>query len=93
MEISAEERTAHGNRPLIPDATNPLFSGLFRAVDEVACAAGYQVILCNTGDSATRLQQHLEALSEGHVDGVVITTAHRSDPVIGMLSSRHVPLL
>ena len=76
---------------LIPDITNPLFSALFRAIDEVAYATGYQVILCNTEDKATRLQQQLEVLSEGHVDGIVVTTAHRNDPTIEMLRQRRVP--
>jgi LacI family transcriptional regulator len=78
---------------LIPDITNPLFSALFRAVDEVASAAGYHVILCNTGDSGVRLQQHLEALSEGHVDGLLIATARRSDPVIETLRVRRLPYI
>ena len=78
---------------LIPDITNPLFSALFRAVDEVASATGYHVILCNTGDSGVRLQQHLEALSEGHVDGLLIATAHRSDPVIETLRARRLPYI
>jgi LacI family transcriptional regulator len=78
---------------LIPDITNPLFSALFRAIDEVAYATGYQVILCNTEDKETRLQQQLEVLSEGHVDGIVVTTAHRNDPMIEMLRKRHVPYI
>ena len=78
---------------LIPDITNPLFSALFRSVDEVASAAGYHVILCNTGDSGVRLQQHLEALSEGHVDGLLIATAHRGDPVIETLRARRLPYI
>jgi LacI family transcriptional regulator len=76
---------------LIPDITNPLFSALFRSVDDVASAAGYHVILCNTGDSASRFQDHLEALSDGHVDGVLIATAHRTDVAIEKLHSRRVP--
>jgi len=78
---------------LIPDITNPLFSALFRAVDEVASAAGYHVILCNTGDSADRLRQHLDALSEGHVDGLLLATAHRNDPVVETLRRRRLPYI
>ena len=76
---------------LIPDITNPLFSALFRSVDDVASAAGYHVILCNTGDSESRFQEHLDALSDGHVDGLLITTAHRTDVTIEKLSSRRLP--
>ena len=78
---------------LIPDITNPLFSALFKAVDEIASAAGYHVILCNTGDSAVRLQQHLETLSEGHVDGLLVATAYRTDPVIETLRTRRLPYI
>jgi LacI family transcriptional regulator len=76
---------------LIPDITNPLFSALFSAVDEFASAAGYHVILCNTADSATRFQEHLDALSDGHVDGLLIATAHRTDVAVAHLHSRRLP--
>ena len=76
---------------LIPDITNPLFSALFKSVDDVASTAGYHVILCNTGDSASRFQDHLEALGDGHVDGVLIATAHRNDVAIEKLHSRRLP--
>jgi LacI family transcriptional regulator len=76
---------------LIPDVTNPLFSALFRAVDEFAGAAGYHVIVCNVGDSAARFREHVESLSEGHIDGLIVATAHRSDPVFDILRSRRIP--
>ncbi len=73
---------------LIPDITNPFFSVLFRAVEDVAGAAGYNVILCNTDDSAARLDQHLRVLGEGHVDGLLVATAHRQDHAIDDLRAR-----
>jgi LacI family transcriptional regulator len=76
---------------LIPDITNPLFSALFSAVDEFASAAGYHAIVCNTADSATRFQEHLDALSDGHVDGLLIATAHRTDVALAHLHSRRMP--
>ncbi|HZR99844.1 MAG TPA: LacI family DNA-binding transcriptional regulator [Chloroflexota bacterium] len=76
---------------LIPDVTNPHFSALFRAVDDAASAAGYHVILCNTDDSARRLRQHLDALSEGHVDGLLVATARRDDAALASLRARRLP--
>lgn len=76
---------------LIPDITNPFFSLMFRAVEDVAGPAGYNVILCNTDDSPTRFDQHLRMLGEGHVDGLLIATAHRQDERIGTLRSRRMP--
>jgi LacI family transcriptional regulator len=76
---------------LIPDITNPFFSLMFRAVEDVAGAAGYNVILCNTDDSAARFEQHLRGLGEGHVDGLLIATVHRSDPPMEALHARRTP--
>ncbi len=76
---------------LIPDVTNPLFSALFRAVDDAASAAGYHVILGNTDDRGPRLAQQLAALSEGHVDGLLLATARRHDPVIATLREGRLP--
>jgi LacI family transcriptional regulator len=76
---------------LIPDVTNPVFSALFRAVDDAASAAGYHVILCNTDDTVRRLEQHLDMLSEGHVDGLLVATARRDDPVLDTLRARRLP--
>ncbi|HLH27171.1 MAG TPA: LacI family DNA-binding transcriptional regulator [Chloroflexota bacterium] len=76
---------------LIPDVTNPHFSALFRAVDDAASAAGYHVILCNTDDSSRRLQQHLDALSEGHVDGLLVAAARRGGAALQTLRAQRLP--
>ncbi|HLI26403.1 MAG TPA: LacI family DNA-binding transcriptional regulator [Chloroflexota bacterium] len=76
---------------LIPDVTNPHFSALFRAVDDAASAAGYHVILCNTDDRSDRLQQHLAALGEGHVDGLIVACARRHEPALDVLRAWRLP--
>ncbi len=76
---------------LIPDVTNPHFSALFRAVEDTAGAAGYQVILGNTDDAAERAARQVEALSAGHVDGLLIATARRDDPLVAGLRDRRLP--
>ncbi|HEY3110119.1 MAG TPA: LacI family DNA-binding transcriptional regulator, partial [Chloroflexota bacterium] len=76
---------------LIPDVANPFFAVLLRAVEDAAAAAGYNVILCNTDDRAARLEQHLRMLTEGHVDGLLLATAHVQDEAIASLRRRSVP--
>ena len=39
---------------LTPDITNPFHSVLFRGVEEVAIAHGYDTVLCNTDDNPER---------------------------------------
>jgi LacI family transcriptional regulator len=76
---------------LIPDVTNPFFATIFRAVEDVAGAAGYNVILSNTDDSPDRFEQLARGLGEGHVDGLLIATARRVDPLIDALGARRTP--
>ncbi len=79
---------------VIPDITNPFFSGLFRAVEDAAGDAGYSVILCNTDDSDARFEQHLRVLGEGHVDGLLIAAVHRRDTQVDMLlRARGIPFV
>ena len=76
---------------LTPDITNPFHSLLFRGVEAAARDAGYSVILCNTDDQAERFAQIVEALAEGHVDGLLIATARSADPAIETLRGTGLP--
>ncbi len=78
---------------LTPDITNPFHSFLFRAVERTASAEGYDVILCNTDDSAARFKEVVTTLSEGHVDGLLIATAQHTDPTIDWLRKQGLPFV
>jgi LacI family transcriptional regulator len=78
---------------LTPDVTNPFHSVLFRGVEAVATAAGYDTILCNTDDNAERFKDVVTTLSEGHVDGLIVATALSEDPAIEWLSDVDLPYL
>lgn len=78
---------------LTPDITNPFHSFLFRAVERTASAEGYDVILCNTDDSAERFKEVVTTLSEGHVDGLLIATAQHKDSTIDWLRKQELPFV
>ena len=78
---------------LTPDITNPFHSFLFRAVERTASAEGYDVILCNTDDSAERFKEIVTTLSEGHVDGLLIATAQHKDQTIDWLRKQGLPFV
>src|SRR5207249_539814 len=61
------------------------------AVEDLAGSAGYNVILSNTDDSPDRFEQLARGLGEGHVDGLLIATAHRVDSRIDDLRTRRTP--
>lgn len=90
---SLKKQRTHILGMLIPDITNPLFAALFRAVEDSAGAAGYSVILCNTDDRPDRFDHHLRTLGEGHVDGLLIATAHREDAGVRAVEERGMPFV
>jgi LacI family transcriptional regulator len=78
---------------VIPDISNPLFASLFRAAEAAASAQGQHVILCDTDDNAGTLERELRALSEGHVDGVIIAAAQVEEPALDLLRARSLPFV
>lgn len=78
---------------LTPDVTNPFHSVLFRGVEAVATEVGYDTILCNTDDNADRFMEVVSVLSEGHVDGLLVASAHSDDPAIDWLAKLNLPYI
>ncbi len=66
---------------LIPDIENPFFTIMVRAVEDVARAGGYSVMLCNTDESATKEAGYLDILAAQSVAGVIISAASSTSDV------------
>jgi LacI family transcriptional regulator len=60
---------------VVTDVANPFFADVTRGVEQVAYAAGYTVLLCNTDEDAEREEAVLRALEERWVDGVVLCSS------------------
>lgn len=76
---------------LIPDLENPFFAAMYRGVEEAGWQSGYNVILVNTDDSPRRFEELLRSIGQGHVDGLLIATAHRTDPTIDRVRDVGLP--
>ena len=64
---------------VVPDISNPFFSAIAQGVEQVAYAHGYNVLLCNTGEDASRELEVLHTLDERFVDGVIICGLREDD--------------
>ena len=64
---------------IIPDVTNPFFSELALHVERSAAAAGYDLILGNSDNSAERQKHYLRALAVRRVDGIILAPARGVD--------------
>jgi LacI family transcriptional regulator len=77
---------------VVPDISNPYFASVVKGIDVVSRERGYNLLLCNTDDSARRQDQALEALI-GVVDALILTPAIDSDVVPAALARETGPLV
>lgn len=63
---------------IVPDVSNPYFSGIAHGVAEVAYAEGFSVLLCDSEEQPERELSLMETLEDKRVDGV-ISCASRLD--------------
>lgn len=64
---------------VVPDIANPFFSDVARGAEDKACAAGYNVVVCNTDESPQRETAALESLEEKRVDGLLLCSSRLTD--------------
>lgn len=57
---------------VMPDITNPYFSGMAQGVADVAYAEGFSVLLCDCDEKPERELEMLHVLDEKRVDGVIV---------------------
>lgn len=58
---------------IIPDISNGFYANMAKGVEAESRCQGWNVILCNAGDSARRQQEYVEVLASKGVDGIVMT--------------------
>ncbi len=77
---------------VIPDLTNPFYTQVIAAAEEVATRAGYSFFLCNSNDDPAQEQRHLDMLFSHRVAGVLIA-ASDSSVAYDRLLRRRFPLV
>jgi LacI family transcriptional regulator len=78
---------------LIPDLMNPLFPPIIRGIQDTAEAAGYTVITANTDDEEEKEKNALRMMQGRSIDGVIITTARRKDPIVEECIENDIPFV
>src|SRR5713101_8306293 len=67
---------------LVPDITNPVFPPIIRGIEDALAEAGYTAILANTDNDADRERVILQNMVGRRVDGLIMATARRRDPLV-----------
>ena len=73
---------------VIPDINNPLFPPIVRGLEERLSTAGYMTLLANTDNDIEREGRILDGLLERRIDGLVLATARRHEPLLAEMGRR-----
>ena len=76
---------------IVPGFGNPVNGAIISGAERVAAQAGYAVLLCETGE--IDVGQHLRALADRQIDGVIIAGISESDLADADLSRLNVVLV
>lgn len=77
---------------VVPDATNPFFAELARAIEDAAYRRGYAVLVCNSADDVVRERAYIESLAERRVDGLILVSA-TEDQDVSDLTGLSIPVV
>lgn len=78
---------------IIPDLTNPLFPPIIRGIEDRLATSGYTAIIANTDNDPDRNRLTIERMRERRVDGLILATARRRDPLIAECRRDDLPVV
>jgi LacI family transcriptional regulator len=78
---------------LIPDLTNPVFPPIVRGIERSLSAKGYIAMLADSDNNQDSELMLLESMKSRSVDGMILATAHRKDPVVDACVADKIPLV
>lgn len=80
---------------VIPDICNFFFQDFSKGAENVCNKRGYRLLLCSTDGSTTKETSYLSSLSQGVVDGIIVTTQNDNDKnkYIAELFHEHFPIM
>ncbi|HEX9116239.1 MAG TPA: LacI family DNA-binding transcriptional regulator, partial [Anaerolineae bacterium] len=78
---------------ILSDITNPYFTTIARGVEDTSSKHGFNVVLCNTDESAGEEERYLTALVQRQVDGVLLVPALSGDLSVAFCQQHNVPVV
>jgi LacI family transcriptional regulator len=77
----------------LPDIENPVFPPIVRGIEEALSAGGYGVLIANMAGTAKEQERTLEQMLERRVDGLILATAMRHDPLVRRIQLQRMPVV
>lgn len=78
---------------ILPDITNPFFSELARAVEDICQQRGYTVFFCNSDNQDYKEKSYLEALRKRKIDGIIYASNYLTQEELEKLGRENIPVV
>jgi LacI family transcriptional regulator len=78
---------------IVPSISNPFFSELVEAVEQALHRTDLELVLGDSGSSATNEARRLQVLLDRNVDGILIIPAHHESSAHSLRRARSTPLV
>ena len=78
---------------LIPDLGNPIFPPIVRGIERALGEEGYIAVLADSDNNMHNEQAILDSMKSRQVDGLILATAHRKDPVVNTCIEEDIPFV
>lgn len=78
---------------IISDIRNPFYTDMVRAVEDVAYAHGYSLVLCNASESQRRERQYLDLAVAENFSGVMLAPGATDAAELDLVLSRRIPVV
>ena len=78
---------------LLPDLTNPLFPPIVRGIEDRLGREGYTAVLANSDNDPEKERLHFETMRSRQVEGYILATAEREDPLIQEALGSAIPIV
>ena len=78
---------------VVPDATNPYFAEIARAVEDACYQEGYGLIVCSSAGCPDRERRAVEALAANRVGGLALVNVGMSEREAAIFDGLDIPLV
>ncbi|MCY0854739.1 LacI family DNA-binding transcriptional regulator [Cupriavidus sp. D39] len=78
---------------VLPDLANPVFPPILAGIEAMLALHGYVPIVINAGSDKSRRRFVIDQIVARQVEGLILATAERDDPLLDYCLARHVPVV
>ena len=78
---------------VIPDLCETYFARIIKEIDQIVSAAGYMLLVTDTGESRAQERKYLDSLYQKRVDGIVLSSVDVENPNVQQYLANEKPVI